>query len=60
VALRKLYPDQWKVELSLKLLANRETYDAVARGDDPRTIAQGWQEELEKFKEMRQKYLLYK
>jgi uncharacterized protein YbbC (DUF1343 family)/CubicO group peptidase (beta-lactamase class C family) len=60
VALRKLYPDQWKVELSLKLLANRETYDAVARGDDPRSIAQSWQEELEKFKEMRQKYLLYK
>jgi uncharacterized protein YbbC (DUF1343 family) len=60
VALRKLYPDKWKVELSLTLLANRETYDAVARGDDPRSIAQGWQEELEKFKEMRQKYLLYK
>jgi uncharacterized protein YbbC (DUF1343 family) len=60
VALRKLYPDQWKVELSLKLLANRETYDAVAQGGDPRSIAQSWQEELEKFKEMRQKYLLYK
>ena len=60
VALRKLYPDQWKVELSLTLLANRETYDAVVRGDDPRTIAQGWQEDLEKFKELRQKYLLYK
>jgi uncharacterized protein YbbC (DUF1343 family)/CubicO group peptidase (beta-lactamase class C family) len=60
VALRKLYPEQWKVELSLKLLANRETYDAVARGDDPRSIAQGWQDDLEKFKEMRQKYLLYK
>lgn len=60
VALRKLYPDQWKVELSLTLLANRETYDAVVRGDDPRSIAQSWQEELEKFKELRQKYLLYK
>ncbi|MGC2695914.1 MAG: exo-beta-N-acetylmuramidase NamZ domain-containing protein [Candidatus Angelobacter sp.] len=60
VALRKLYPEQWKVELSLKLLANRETYDAVVRGDDPRSIAQGWQDEIEKFKEIRQKYLLYK
>jgi uncharacterized protein YbbC (DUF1343 family) len=60
VALRKLYPEQWKVELSLKLLANRETYDAVARGDDPRSIAQSWQDDLNKFKELRQKYLLYK
>jgi uncharacterized protein YbbC (DUF1343 family)/CubicO group peptidase (beta-lactamase class C family) len=59
-ALRRLYPDQWKVELILKLLANREAYDAVVRGDDPRAIAQGWQDDLEKFKELRQKYLLYK
>jgi uncharacterized protein YbbC (DUF1343 family) len=59
-ALRKLYPDQWKVDLILKLLANREVYDAVVRGDDPRAIAQGWQEDLEKFKELRQKYLIYK
>jgi uncharacterized protein YbbC (DUF1343 family) len=59
-ALRKLYPDQWKIELMLTLLANREAYDAVVRGDDPRAIAQGWQDELSKFKELRQKYLLYK
>jgi len=44
----------------LTLLANREVYDAVVRGDDPRAIAQGWQDDLEKFKELRQKYLLYK
>jgi uncharacterized protein YbbC (DUF1343 family)/CubicO group peptidase (beta-lactamase class C family) len=60
VALKKLYPEQWKIELLLKLLANREAFDAVMRGDDPRSIAQGWQEELQKFREMRGKYLLYK
>jgi uncharacterized protein YbbC (DUF1343 family) len=59
-ALRKLYPEQWKVDLTLKLLANRQVYDALVRGDDPRAIAQGWQDDLEKFKELRQKYLLYK
>jgi uncharacterized protein YbbC (DUF1343 family) len=59
-ALRKLYPDQWKIDLMLTLLANREAYDAVVRGDDPRAIAQAWQDDLEKFKELRQKYLLYK
>lgn len=60
VALKKLYPEQWKVELLLKLLANREVFDAVVREDDPRSIAQGWQEELQKFRELRGKYLLYK
>jgi uncharacterized protein YbbC (DUF1343 family)/CubicO group peptidase (beta-lactamase class C family) len=60
VALRKLYPDNWKIERMLALLANRQVYEAVVNGEDPRSIAQGWQDELEKFKEMRQKYLLYK
>jgi hypothetical protein len=32
----------------------------VVNGDDPRSIAQGWQEDLGKFKEIRQKYLIYK
>jgi uncharacterized protein YbbC (DUF1343 family)/CubicO group peptidase (beta-lactamase class C family) len=60
VALRKFYPDNWKVERSLALLANREVYDAVVNGDDPRTIAQSWQDDLQKFRELRAKYLLYK
>ena len=60
VALRKLYPDQWKIDRMLALLANRQVFDAVMNGDDPRSIAQGWQDDLEKFKELRQKYLLYK
>jgi uncharacterized protein YbbC (DUF1343 family)/CubicO group peptidase (beta-lactamase class C family) len=60
VALRKLYPDNWKIERMLALLANRQVFDAVVNGDDPRSIAQGWQDDLEKFKELRQKYLLYK
>jgi uncharacterized protein YbbC (DUF1343 family)/CubicO group peptidase (beta-lactamase class C family) len=60
VALRKLYPDNWKIERMLALLANRQVFEAVVNGEDPRSIAQGWQDELEKFKEMRQKYLIYK
>jgi uncharacterized protein YbbC (DUF1343 family) len=59
-ALKKLYPDNWKIERILALLANRQVYDALANGDDPRTIAQGWQEDLDKFRELRTKYLLYK
>ncbi|HEX4602463.1 MAG TPA: DUF1343 domain-containing protein, partial [Candidatus Angelobacter sp.] len=60
VALRKLYPDNWKIERMLALLANRQVFDAVVNGDDPRAIAQGWQDDLQKFRELRTKYLLYK
>jgi uncharacterized protein YbbC (DUF1343 family) len=59
-ALKKLYSDNWKIERMLALLANRQVFDAVVNGEDPRSIAQGWQDDLEKFKELRQKYLIYK
>jgi uncharacterized protein YbbC (DUF1343 family)/CubicO group peptidase (beta-lactamase class C family) len=59
-ALKKLYPDNWKIEHMIGALANQQVFDQLAAGEDPRSIAQGWQDDLEKFKEMRQKYLLYK
>jgi len=58
--LKKLYPDIWKFDKISGLLANQDIYDALLRDDDPRTIAQSWQEELGKFRELRAKYLLYK
>jgi uncharacterized protein YbbC (DUF1343 family)/CubicO group peptidase (beta-lactamase class C family) len=59
-ALVKLYPDQWKIDHMLGILANHAVFDALARGDDPRSIAQSWQNDLQKFRELRAKYLLYK
>jgi uncharacterized protein YbbC (DUF1343 family)/CubicO group peptidase (beta-lactamase class C family) len=59
-ALKKLYPDNWKIEHMIGALANQQVFDQLAAGEDPRSIAQGWQEDLEKFKEIRQKYLIYK
>ncbi|MCU1256349.1 MAG: hypothetical protein JWM83_2648, partial [Candidatus Angelobacter sp.] len=59
-ALKKLYPDNWKIEHMITALSNQQVFDALAAGEDPRSIAQGWQDDLEKFKELRQKYLLYK
>jgi uncharacterized protein YbbC (DUF1343 family)/CubicO group peptidase (beta-lactamase class C family) len=59
-ALRKLYPEQWKIDRWMTILANQDVYDALARGDDPRNIAQAWQEELQKFRDTRAKYLIYK
>ena len=59
-ALHKLYPDQFHLEKIIYLLLNQSVYDALAKGQDPRRIAQDWQEALEKFMQTRQKYLIYK
>ena len=58
-ALHKLYPADFKMERMTELLVNQSVYDALVEGRDPRRIAQDWQEELEKFEQMRKKYLLY-
>ncbi len=59
-ALKKLYPDNWKMEHLISALSNQQVFDEIAAGDDPRNIAQGWQDDLDKFRELRTKYLLYK
>jgi uncharacterized protein YbbC (DUF1343 family) len=59
-ALHKLYPEQFHLEKMMELLLNQAVYDAITRGDDPRRIAEGWRDALEKFQQVRQKYLLYK
>ena len=59
-ALKKLYPADYKMERLAELLVNQAAYDGLVAGKDPRRIAQDWQEELEKFQLVRQKYLIYK
>jgi uncharacterized protein YbbC (DUF1343 family)/CubicO group peptidase (beta-lactamase class C family) len=59
-ALHKLYPAEFKIEHMLSLLVNQSAYDALVAGQDPRRIAQEWQEGLEKFQKVREKYLIYK
>jgi uncharacterized protein YbbC (DUF1343 family)/CubicO group peptidase (beta-lactamase class C family) len=58
-ALRKLYPSDYKIESISELLVNQSVYDALMAGEDPRRIAQDWQEGLEKFEQIRKKYLIY-
>jgi uncharacterized protein YbbC (DUF1343 family)/CubicO group peptidase (beta-lactamase class C family) len=59
-ALHKLYPEQFHMERMIELLVNQSAYDALANGEDPRRIAEDWRGPLEKFQELRQKYLIYK
>jgi uncharacterized protein YbbC (DUF1343 family) len=59
-ALHKLYPDQYHLQKIIDLLLNQSVYDALMKNQDPHRIAQDWQESLNRFMEIRQKYLLYK
>ena len=59
-ALHKLYPEQFHMERMIELLLNQRVYDALTQGVDPRRIAEYWREPLERFQEIRKKYLIYK
>ncbi len=59
-ALHKLYAADFKIERMTDLLVNQSVYDALMAGQDPRRIAQDWQDGLEKFQMVREKYLIYK
>ncbi len=59
-ALHKLYPQQWQMTKMIDILANHEVFDAVAKDVDPRRIEQDWQERLQEFLKLRDKYLIYR
>ena len=58
-ALQKLYPEQFHIEKMNDILINQSVYDAIKTGEDPRRIAADWQGALQKFQQVRQKYLIY-
>jgi uncharacterized protein YbbC (DUF1343 family) len=57
--LHHLYLTQFKLDKAAPLVANAETMAALARGDDPRTIAAGWAQGLANFKARRAQVLIY-
>jgi uncharacterized protein YbbC (DUF1343 family)/CubicO group peptidase (beta-lactamase class C family) len=59
-ALHKLYPEQFHPEKMADILVNQSVEGAISQGEDPRRIAEDWREPLERFQQLRQKYLIYK
>lgn len=59
VALRKLYPNDWKADAYLRLLVNADTLDRVKRGQTADEIIRSWSSGLESFRTARAKVLLY-
>jgi uncharacterized protein YbbC (DUF1343 family) len=59
-ALRKLYPQQFQISKMITLLGSQSTVERLERGDDPKAIVAGWDDDLIKFQAMRAKYLIYR
>ena len=59
VALRRLYPNDWKVDSYLRLLVNAATLDRVKRAEAPEEIERSWAAGLAEFQRARARVLLY-
>ena len=59
VHLRLLYPDVWKPEGLLRLLADKATYQDILAGKPADAILRRWDEELGEFRKIRERYLIY-
>jgi uncharacterized protein YbbC (DUF1343 family)/CubicO group peptidase (beta-lactamase class C family) len=60
VALRKLFPSEWKIENYNHLLANSAVFEKIKLAESPEDIEKSWQEELNRFKKIQALFLLYK
>lgn len=58
-ALWRLYPNDFKLEKTIRLVGSKKTIERIRAGDDPVDIVAGWQKELEAFRRLRARYLLY-
>lgn len=57
--LQKLYPREFELNKVLRLLVNQQALDALRNGSDGRAVKQVYERDLEGFRALRQKYLLY-
>jgi uncharacterized protein YbbC (DUF1343 family)/CubicO group peptidase (beta-lactamase class C family) len=59
VALRDLHPADWKREKFLDLLANRDTFERLQRGETADSIIGSWKKDVTAFQARRARFLLY-
>ena len=55
----KMYPKEFNVEKFNRLLVSDKIFTAFKQGSEAKALKQIWESDLEKFKAVRQKYLLY-
>ncbi len=59
VQLKKLFSKDFAVDKFTRLLVNQKIYDAYRQDSDARALKQMWENDLEGFRAIRRKYLLY-
>ncbi len=59
VTLRRLYHDRWQPAGLLRLLADRDAYQAILDGQGIAEVKATWQDQLLEFRAIRSKYLIY-
>lgn len=59
VQLRKLFRKDFSADRFNRLLVNQKVYDAFMQGSDARALNQIWESDLDSFRAIRRKYLLY-
>jgi uncharacterized protein YbbC (DUF1343 family) len=59
VALGKLYPDKFETAKTIFLLGNAATVKQLADGREPTVIVASWKKDIDGFRTIRAKYLLY-
>jgi uncharacterized protein YbbC (DUF1343 family) len=57
--LNKLFPGKFEVEKVERLLQNKRAMEALNSAEDPKEIEKVWQADLDSFKRVRAKYLVY-
>lgn len=57
--LKRLFPGDFSIERLNRLLVNQKIFDAFRQGADARALKQIWASDLDGFKAIRRKYLLY-
>jgi uncharacterized protein YbbC (DUF1343 family) len=58
--LHKMYPDKFQLPKIITLVGSQSTIDALQRGTSPAAIIKSWTPGLDKFRQVRAKYLLYR
>jgi uncharacterized protein YbbC (DUF1343 family) len=58
-ALHRLYPNNFQLEKIVDLLGSQSTLNRLGQSDSPAEIVAGWSPEIDKFRAVREKYLLY-
>jgi uncharacterized protein YbbC (DUF1343 family)/CubicO group peptidase (beta-lactamase class C family) len=58
-ALNRLYPKQFKPDKTLGLVGSHKSLQSIKKGTDPAAIHAKWQDKLNKFRDIRARYLIY-